>query len=88
MADKVYAIQVVATKKGKPRKRKAWAIHLGWRNREWDLVDCSLHDIYLDSMNSGWTELGPMDGIRQQAEKALGCECGVVEITLTKRVVE
>lgn len=83
----VYAIRVMTTKKGKKRKRKAWATRWveknHWWVEPWRINDtCSLvwqiwggrADLFLNKIDGG--------NMRPKAEAAIGCKCKVVKIAL------
>lgn len=86
----VYAIQVVTTKKGKPRKRKAWA-YCFWdrdRNRTWGTVSPLTFGVCWLCVKTTWTKSTSKKRLRQlvaEAESALSCRCKVVEIVLTEK---
>ncbi len=80
----VYAIIVLTTKAGKPRKRLAWAI---WEFTYWMCWKWSLAKVAGDAEIEGWTSKLKAQRFAKRAESALGCKCAVVEITLTGKVV-
>lgn len=82
---KVYAILVTHTKRGKPRKRLAWAQHSfdGWAT--W-YIDLNVHVLLGNGSDLGM-DLFDAERLIKLAESALGCRCAVVEITLEGKVV-
>ena len=76
----IYAIRVMTTKKGKPRKKKGWARQ---NNRgRWCIGGQSIAWLAIGGAMSIWTGLQIMKRKSKQAQSALGCQCRVVKIEL------
>ncbi len=77
----VYAIRVMTTKKGKPRKRKAWARCRGWVDG-WDAKTCSMFGVITAHFIKTSQCTKQISQSAMNAESALGCKCKVVKIKL------
>jgi hypothetical protein len=84
MTQSVYAIKVLTTKKGKPRKTDAWAINefaCFWRVSKPHGTLARIMKAYPLSFETSWPNTNKLVHI----EKQLGCKCRVVEIELREK---
>ncbi len=92
--DFVYAIRVMTTKKGKPRKRKAYARWMGRGNNcRWVVMNDLALLLSWDTRpahvlsSRSHKGLSAIKESKQLAESALSCKCAVVKIELTEREI-
>ena len=76
----IYAIRVMTTKKGKPRKRRAYTM----RNLKgnWYIMGSSLSWLFMYGSAAMWVGLQITKKRLRRAEEALGCTCHVVKIVI------